>query len=523
MKRLLILFIILIASQSFAQPDTWHKYLKRNGLVYAMNRERVTSLDTGVTGQLLQSNGNLPPTWVNASIGSLGGWSTTGNTGTNSSVNFIGTLDTAALTFHVDASEGRYFGMQFDQGSNLTIGGLYGGNRNIIRNGLCLTIGANNQTDSNASEDLMVGTNNLIYSPWSAAIGQYNETHKDNSLALGASCKARGYTSIATGYWTEAGIASFSCGQGIHVGNYSFGFAGGTGGGAYGVNNSADFLTGEPDLTPLPHTFSVIGASVVVSQLNGFGGDLRFYPPHGLHDFGTAKYTSFSAGALSANVTYTLPTAQGVAGSVMTNNGSGALSWSATGVVTSYRWFFLEGGAPHQTENDHVYPPVVDGLHDYVLLDSVPQKILGASLYTSTLNFPRNLEFGFQHGVDSIDYVLPIEIYGKNVLNAIVHETVIFTTSDTIRGIYAFSRIDSIILPVRINGGGDYLSIGYDDALGLPYKLSRDTQLHGYADNVKESSDCILTFDPDYIERNTVRFPTRSNNTSRRFDFYLTQ
>jgi hypothetical protein len=44
------------------------------------------------------------------------------------------------------------------------------------------------------------------------------------------------------------------------------------------------------------------------------------------------NYTSFKAGVQSANITYTLPTSQGAAGSILTNDGSGNLSWGNGGV-----------------------------------------------------------------------------------------------------------------------------------------------------------------------------------------------
>jgi hypothetical protein len=58
--------------------------------------------------------------------------------------------------------------------------------------------------------------------------------------------------------------------------------------------------------------------------------ELRFLEPSGS---GT-NYTAFVAQAQSANITYTLPSAQGAANSILTNDGSGGLSW-VTGSGTS--------------------------------------------------------------------------------------------------------------------------------------------------------------------------------------------
>ncbi|MEZ4782701.1 MAG: hypothetical protein R3F28_01365 [Candidatus Kapaibacterium sp.] len=56
----------------------------------------------------------------------------------------------------------------------------------------------------------------------------------------------------------------------------------------------------------------------------GTAGELRFAEPSA----GGTEYTAFKAGAQGANITYTLPLAQGAVGSVLSNNGTGSLSWT---------------------------------------------------------------------------------------------------------------------------------------------------------------------------------------------------
>lgn len=60
---------------------------------------------------------------------------------------------------------------------------------------------------------------------------------------------------------------------------------------------------------------------------SGTATELRFNEPSG----SGSNYTAFKAQAQSANVTYTLPAADGTNGYQLTTNGSGTLSWAAAG------------------------------------------------------------------------------------------------------------------------------------------------------------------------------------------------
>ena len=78
-------------------------------------------------------------------------------------------------------------------------------------------------------------------------------------------------------------------------------------------------------------TFAAAQTFPAVTSISGSstsGGELRIYEDT---DNGT-NYTGFKAPAsLAANVTYTLPSADGTAGYVLSTNGSGVLSWAASG------------------------------------------------------------------------------------------------------------------------------------------------------------------------------------------------
>jgi hypothetical protein len=66
-----------------------------------------------------------------------------------------------------------------------------------------------------------------------------------------------------------------------------------------------------------------VGGNIRLDPVAGTASQFQFMNP------GNTFATTFAAGAQLATITYTLPTAQGAANTVLTNNGAGALSWAA--------------------------------------------------------------------------------------------------------------------------------------------------------------------------------------------------
>ncbi len=66
------------------------------------------------------------------------------------------------------------------------------------------------------------------------------------------------------------------------------------------------------------------------TSASGTAGQLQFYNP------ARTFTTSFKAGANTGNVTYTLPTADGSSGQMLSTNGSGTLSWASAGATITY-------------------------------------------------------------------------------------------------------------------------------------------------------------------------------------------
>jgi hypothetical protein len=82
-------------------------------------------------------------------------------------------------------------------------------------------------------------------------------------------------------------------------------------------------------ITTPSQKFEVSG-NVRIDTAGGGASQLQFETPSG------SFATSFQAGSQTTNIAYTLPISQGAANTVLTNDGSGLLSWSIPG--TNYDW-----------------------------------------------------------------------------------------------------------------------------------------------------------------------------------------
>ncbi len=159
---------------------------------------------------------------------------------------------------------------------------IAGGNGNEVSAGNYSTIGggSNNSVQSNESV-IAGGSNNTITQDWSAIPG------------------GTGMTIAAQG---------------------SFGFLGNNS----GVNN----------MTISTANTAVFGnTDLWLANNDNAASELRFYEAQsssGAFPAGTTNYTAFRAGTQSADITYTLPTADGTNGQVLSTNGSGILSWTNT-------------------------------------------------------------------------------------------------------------------------------------------------------------------------------------------------
>ena len=97
-------------------------------------------------------------------------------------------------------------------------------------------------------------------------------------------------------------------------------------------------------------------------------------------------------------------------------------------------------------------------------------------------------------------------IEGTNYNNEVITETLpVFTvdTVGTVIGKKAFKTVTKITIPAH-DGTGATTAIGFGEKLGLPYKLSHNTILATYLDNVKEDTVSTITTSSTALESNTI-------------------
>lgn len=101
---------------------------------------------------------------------------------------------------------------------------------------------------------------------------------------------------------------------------------------------------------------------------------------------------------------------------------------------------------------------------------------------------------------------IQVIITGTNFNDEVITETLpAFTvdTAGTVTGSKAFKTITQIDIPAH-DGTGATTVIGWGDKLGLPIKLSHNTVLVAYLNNVKESTAPTVAVSSTAIESNTI-------------------
>lgn len=102
-----------------------------------------------------------------------------------------------------------------------------------------------------------------------------------------------------------------------------------------------------------------------------------------------------------------------------------------------------------------------------------------------------------------------VVINGTDFSGQAITETIVANGTATVEGAKAFQTVTSIVLPAR-GAASDTLQVGWGNKLGLPYKLSRNTLLGTYLNDVKESSNTV-TVSATTISANTVKLNSALN------------
>lgn len=294
-------------------------------------------------GQLLNvasiSGSDYTMQW--SSINSLA-WSLTGNSGTNSTTNFIGTTDAQDVMFKANNTERltlkqssgflhlnqinqntmmgyQVANMGLTGGANTGLGyqALYNtttGSGNVAVGFVSLS---QNQTGTNNTGVGIVALNGILgsYNVGVGAYSGYSMTGEKNTVL---------------GYY--AGFLHTSGDRNIFIGDSSRHPSGTSGSNLMSIGN-AIYGNGINTTTPRIGIGAVSYASDVtldvrghtaISNADNTAKELRFYEPSN----SGLNYSSLRAGIQTANITYTLPTVAPTAGQVLSSDASGTMSWA---------------------------------------------------------------------------------------------------------------------------------------------------------------------------------------------------
>lgn len=106
-------------------------------------------------------------------------------------------------------------------------------------------------------------------------------------------------------------------------------------------------------------------------------------------------------------------------------------------------------------------------------------------------------------------------VYGTNINDEVISETLpvfVVNTGATKTGSLAFKTITSVFLPSH-DGTGATVSLGYGDALGIPFMFSKKPYLRATLNGVIEGTAPTFTVDADEIEKNVVDLSSSLNGT----------
>lgn len=128
---------------------------------------------------------------------------------------------------------------------------------------------------------------------------------------------------------------------------------------------------------------------------------------------------------------------------------------------------------------------------------------------------PRNMTATAGGTATDIKAIQP-KVFGTNDNDDAINETLpVFTvdTAGTVVGTKAFKTVDSIEIPPH-DGNAATTSIGTGALLGIGEKLTRNTVLSAYLNNVKEGVAPTVAVDAALLEKNTVSLNSALNGTN---------
>lgn len=151
------------------------------------------------------------------------------------------------------------------------------------------------------------------------------------------------------------------------------------------------------------------------------------------------------------------------------------------------------------------------GIHAALTDTGVDQIITTEITQPST---PRNITATAGGTITDIK-AIEVIIEGTNFNDEVITETLPAFTVDTggiVSGSKAFKTVTKITAPAH-DGILATTSIGFGEKLGLPYKLTHNTVLATYLNNVKEATAPTVTTSDTVLESNTIDLNGALNGT----------
>lgn len=219
--------IVNTGGQTFGGPKTFANTL-------TLGQDLIANGSSGIDGQVLRSGGaGISPRWENMLLDSLYNvritnpqngdillynnvsnnwantagngtfWQLNGNSGTDSTKNFLGTTDQRPLIFKANGSQVGYLGYGGVTGNNNVIFG-YGSS---ITGNSSSSVAIGNGATVSQSTSIAIGKSANVTSPYSIALS-YATASANNAIAIGYSSGASGGSSVALGYGASATASS---------------------------------------------------------------------------------------------------------------------------------------------------------------------------------------------------------------------------------------------------------------------------------------------------------------------------
>ncbi|MFN9338299.1 MAG: beta strand repeat-containing protein, partial [Candidatus Kapaibacterium sp.] len=297
------------------------------GTVAFSNGTSLNYTAVGTAGQVLLSNGTGTPTWGSPTAAIIGA---NGITKSGDTIKLGGSLNqntnipfgTRSLTLSNSGDAGNVVIGKFTTAGivkNSAAGVLSTGQVNLassseVTGTLGITNGGTGLTSAGANGTMLVSNGTI----WTL-------------LAPGSTNQVLTITGGGVPAWSAASVDwSILGNSGINPANNFL-----------GTTTAADMRIRTNDIERIN---ILSGGNVRLESNAGTAQQLQFENPAGTFS------TNIIAGAQGADITYTLPTTEGAANTVLTNNGSGAMSWQSVAALAN-AWSLIGNSGTNPTNN----------------------------------------------------------------------------------------------------------------------------------------------------------------------------